>query len=210
MNPGPLGQKSNALTTEPKSRLPDAVVRDWIYTQKLGMICFMQIFVTECRQLWSRPIFKETIWAASWQNQQTGMCIHPVWSESSLAAWRKLGSLATHWAYSEDSDAQADLSFCWVHRSFCGFCHEAAHFECHIFNNMHKKTFLILFLTENKMESQENVKTRTCAYNRPCSLFCLWGEELGRLQGADKPDAKVWILPTVAATVHEAMVWALL
>ena len=45
-NPGPLGQKSNALTTEPKSRLPDAVVRDWLYTQKLCMICFMQIFVT--------------------------------------------------------------------------------------------------------------------------------------------------------------------
>ena len=39
-NPGPLGQKSNALNTEPKSRLPDAVVRDWLYTQKLCMICF--------------------------------------------------------------------------------------------------------------------------------------------------------------------------
>ena len=46
-NPGPLDQKSNALTTEPKSRLPDAVVRDWLYTQKLCMICFMQIFVTD-------------------------------------------------------------------------------------------------------------------------------------------------------------------
>ena len=53
-NPGPLGQKSNALTTEPKSRLPDAVVRDWIYTQKLCMICFMQIFVTH-------PHFEEVI-----------------------------------------------------------------------------------------------------------------------------------------------------
>ena len=28
----------------------------------------------------------------------------PVWSESSLSTWRKLGSLATHWAHSEDSD----------------------------------------------------------------------------------------------------------
>ena len=26
------------------------------------------------------------------------LCIRPVWSESSLSAWRKLGSLATHWA----------------------------------------------------------------------------------------------------------------
>ena len=31
-----------------------------------------------------------------------GIC--PVWSKSSLSAWRKLGSLATNWAHSEDSD----------------------------------------------------------------------------------------------------------
>ena len=30
--------------------------------------------------------------------------ICPVWSESLLSAWRKLVSLATHWAHSEDSD----------------------------------------------------------------------------------------------------------
>ena len=27
---------------------------------------------------------------------QMNLGIHPVWSESSLSAWRKLGSLATH------------------------------------------------------------------------------------------------------------------
>ena len=49
------------------------------------------------------------IWAASWQNQQNGMCTK--WrlrsaqsGKSSLSTWRKLGSLATHWAHSEDSD----------------------------------------------------------------------------------------------------------
>ena len=31
--------KSNVLTTEPKSQLPDAVVRDWIYIYKLCIIC---------------------------------------------------------------------------------------------------------------------------------------------------------------------------
>ena len=35
---------------------------------------------------------------------QVSLGIRPVWSESSLSAWRKLGSLATHWAHSEDSD----------------------------------------------------------------------------------------------------------
>ena len=65
------------------------------------------------------------IWAATWQNQQYGLCahrrlkvspgIHPVWSESSLSAWRKLGSLATHWAHSEDSDQTGQMPrLIWV------------------------------------------------------------------------------------------------
>ena len=35
---------------------------------------------------------------------QISLGIHPVWSVSLLSAWRKLESLATHWADSEDSD----------------------------------------------------------------------------------------------------------
>ena len=35
---------------------------------------------------------------------QISLGIHPVWSESSLSAWRKLGSLVTDWAHSKDSD----------------------------------------------------------------------------------------------------------
>ena len=35
---------------------------------------------------------------------QISLGIRPVWSESSLSAWRKLGSLATQWAHSKDSD----------------------------------------------------------------------------------------------------------
>ena len=39
------------------------------------------------------------------------MGIRPVWSESSLlSAWRKLGSLTTHWAHSEDSDQTGQMS----------------------------------------------------------------------------------------------------
>ena len=52
-------------------------------------------------------------WAASWWNQQNGMCvqrtrislgIRPVWSVSSLSAWRKVRWWATYWAHSKDSD----------------------------------------------------------------------------------------------------------
>ena len=46
------------------------------------------------------------------------------WSESSRSAWWKLGSLATHWAQSEDSDQTGQmpsLSLCWTHSHFVGF-----------------------------------------------------------------------------------------
>ena len=46
-------------------------------------------------------------------------------SESSLSAWRKLGSLATYRAHSEDwsdwADAQADLNLRWAHSHFFFF-----------------------------------------------------------------------------------------
>ena len=62
---------------------------------------------------------------------QISLGIRPVWSESSLSAWRNLGSLATHWAHSEDwsdwADALADLSFRWTHTHFCWSCHVVAH-----------------------------------------------------------------------------------
>ena len=35
---------------------------------------------------------------------QISLGIRPVLSESSLSAWRKIGSIATDWAHSEDSD----------------------------------------------------------------------------------------------------------
>ena len=56
---------------------------------------------------------------------QNSLGIRPVWSESLLSAWRKLGSLATHWVHSEDwsdwADAQADQTLRWAHTHFVGF-----------------------------------------------------------------------------------------
>ena len=47
---------------------------------------------------------KPTKWHVRQAKTQINLGIHPVWSKSSLSAWRKLGSLATHWMHSEDSD----------------------------------------------------------------------------------------------------------
>ena len=38
------------------------------------------------------------------EKTQISLGIRPVWSDSSLSAWRNLWSLATHWAHSEDTD----------------------------------------------------------------------------------------------------------
>ena len=46
---------------------------------------------------------------------QISLDIRPVWSESSLSAWRKLGPLATYWVHSEDSDQTARMPrLIWV------------------------------------------------------------------------------------------------
>ena len=50
----------------------------------------------------SRDMTKPTVTVRP-AKTQISLGIRPVWSESSLSAWRKLGSLATHWAHSEDS-----------------------------------------------------------------------------------------------------------
>ena len=61
------------------------------------------------RHLWyvhdlSRLVRKPTNWHERQAKTQISLGICPVWSESLLSAWRKLMSLATHWAHSEDSD----------------------------------------------------------------------------------------------------------
>ena len=53
---------------------------------------------------------------------QISLGIHPVWSESSMSAWRKCGSLTTYKAHSEESDQTGQLpSLVWA---FTGrLCH---------------------------------------------------------------------------------------
>ena len=58
---------------------------------------------------------KPTKWHVRPAKTQISPGICPAWSESSLSAWRKLGSLATHWAHSEDSDQTGQMPrLIWV------------------------------------------------------------------------------------------------
>ena len=57
-----------------------------------------------CKHYLSRLMTKPTKWHVHQSKTQISLGIRLVWSESLLSAWRKLGSLATHWEYSKDSD----------------------------------------------------------------------------------------------------------
>ena len=82
----------------------------------------------------SRIVTKPTQWHVRPAKTQVSLGIRPVWSESSLSAWRKLRSLATHWADSEESDQTGRMPrlirvFAGRTCHFVCFCHDAAQIE---------------------------------------------------------------------------------
>ena len=63
---------------------------------------------------------KPTKWHVRPSKTQISLGIRQVWSESSLSAWRKLRSLATHWVHSEDSDQTVRMPrLIWVITKTC-------------------------------------------------------------------------------------------
>ena len=74
----------------------------------------------------SRITTKPTKWHVCPAKTQISLGICPVWSESSLSAWKKTWVLsyplkAQRRLWSDWADAQADLSLCWAHSHFVGF-----------------------------------------------------------------------------------------
>ena len=91
------------------------------------------------------PHDKTNKMACAHSKTQISLGIRPVWWESSLSAWRKLGSLATHWAHSEDSDKTGRMPrLIWVFAGrtchFVGFvmrrliCSTFIPFRCFVFS----------------------------------------------------------------------------
>ena len=66
----------------------------------------------------SRLMPKPAKWHLHPAKTQISLGVCPVWSESALSAWRKLGSLATHWEHSEDSDQTGGCPG-WSESSLC-------------------------------------------------------------------------------------------
>ena len=81
---------------------------EWRRTIYLSMVSMVSIDTAECYENKSKtfepPHDKTNKMTERPANTQISLGIHPVWSETSLSAWSKLGSLATHWAHNEGSD----------------------------------------------------------------------------------------------------------
>ena len=103
-------------------------------TRKQGNVMIWQIETPEKNCCFyhkmSSLMTKPTKWSELPAKTQISLGIHAVWSEFSLSAWRNIGSWATHWVHSKDSDQTRQMPrLIWVfagHTSFCWFCHAAA------------------------------------------------------------------------------------
>ena len=92
--------------------------------------------------LWNEPRKDKTHkMAVRPAKTQISLGVRPVWSEPSLCAWRKLGSLATHWVHSEDSDQTERMPrLIWVfagRTKFVGFVMAQLKYD---FSDIHKQT----------------------------------------------------------------------
>ena len=73
----------------------------WNVMQIQEHVCMLWHFILS---LMSCSMAKPTKWHVRPAKTQISLGIRPVWSESSLSAWRNIGSSATHWAHSKDAD----------------------------------------------------------------------------------------------------------
>ena len=141
------------------------------------------------------------IWAASWQNQQIGMCaqqrLRSAWAsaqseQSSLSALRKIGFSGTHWAHSEDSDQTGRMPrLTWVFAGrtchFVGFAKRRLILPCEInlpdhHLHLRSKTFThwIICLFLMTYQSSASLPYSLCEYwnHRQYYKYCkIRGEE---------------------------------
>ena len=80
------------------------------------------------------------------------LSIGPVWPESSLSAWRNHGSLATHWAHSEESDPGRTLILLILSRL--------------------SSILFFFFLFFRSIASEQDEINKLCTWRLNVQLFC--------------------------------------
>ena len=122
-----------------KSNMPHQLFQSWGHKMKrLGIKLFGE-WLGLCIRIYSQALTardmelgqglshlmtKPTKWLCDQQRLKSAWASAQS-DQSSLSAWRKLGSLPTHWADSEDSDQTGPMPrliyLCWAHSHFVGF-----------------------------------------------------------------------------------------
>ena len=80
-------------------------------------------FLQFWKMIMSRLMTKPIKWHVHPAKTQISLGICPVWSEALPSTWRNLGSLATHWAHSKESDQNG-----WMPRLIWIFAWRTCHF----------------------------------------------------------------------------------
>ena len=84
------------------SSISSVVLISFLWNQKNNVIILKQ--KQTLQGYMSCCMTKPTKWPVRRAKTQISLGIRPVWSESSLSAWKNTGPLTTYWADSEDSD----------------------------------------------------------------------------------------------------------
>ena len=99
----------------------------WVFALHTCLCRICRAFEYRCVQSrWhsvSRNMTKPTKWHVRQAKSQVSLDVRADWPESSLSAWRRIGSLATQWAHSEDSDQIGRMPrLIWVFARRIVFC----------------------------------------------------------------------------------------
>ena len=133
---------------------------------------------------------------------QISLGVRPVWSESSLSAWRKLGSLAAHWAQAKTliwlggCPGWSESSLCA--KSFCWFCHEAAQFmtakrfKQGFWYHKYYKTFSEFYRQHNESIVKYNVSLSTLLPKQIATPVWRWLKDVLQLSRFCAYDGSGW------------------
>ena len=135
-------------------------VTDWV----INSLTVIRITENEMSCLMIKP----TKWHVRPAKTQISLGIRLVWSESSLSAWRNIGSSATHWVHCDDSQTGRMPRLIWV---FAGrTCHIVGfvmrRLKSRLFSSKIWSHHFYIFTNENWATAQQNQQNQLCIQQR--------------------------------------------
>ena len=140
----------------------------------------------------SRSITKPTKWSVCQAKTQISLCICPVWPESSLCAWRSIGTLATHWA-----QVKTDQIW-WMPRLIWVFAGRTGHFVGFVVLWLHVEWF------GNVRKDILYIPNQNCNAARKGPDFCMtmWGRTTYLRYIAQLLTRKLWCTDSNVSTAR--------